>query len=273
MKFQNGNQMFAGLSDAAHNQYPAIEVVPLKDHGKAAAKEVIYVDDSLDASQVVSEVTQKRLQNLLQKNEGRFEQCLLASGKLIESREEYFKSHYCYIDEKPKKDLFIPFEGTFGKEEMKVKALEFFESLGCTMSLIQAADAVVEELYMNAVMDAPREAAKKGYTLERKNFEFYICQTDSSLQISCTDPYGSLDIHKCLGRMNEVYTQGVGEAIRFDRPGSGAGIGCVILFEQCSSLILGVQPGVRTKVTCLIPLGVGNRHRTEMKKSLQWFEI
>jgi hypothetical protein len=56
------------------------------------------------------------------------------------------------------------------------------------------------------------------------------------------------------------------------QPG-GAGIGCVILFENSVSLIIGVNPGVQAKVTCILPMGVSNRQREKMKKSLHWFHV
>lgn len=272
MKFHDqDNALFSGLSSETKSQFPQIQVCPLRSFRQDEG-DMIYVEDGLEPAQVISEVTSKKLQNLLQKNEGRFEQSLIATGKLLSNREDYFGKQYCFFGEPPEKEELISFEGPADKSQMKSKALHFCESVGKS-SVVSAGDAVIEELYMNAVIDAPREAQKKGYNSQPRPSELYLCKTQSGLQISCTDSYGSLEIQKCLARMNEVYQKGVGQSIDLERTGAGAGIGCVILFEQSAMLILGVQPGLKTKVTCIIPLGVGNRVRSEMRKSIQWFQI
>lgn len=127
---------------------------------------------------------------------------------------------------------------------------------------------------MNAVFDAPREAVKFGGSDKQQMAEIFLAHSSKSLQISCSDLFGSLDVSKFLRRMNEIYEKGVGNAINLSvERGAGAGIGCVILFENCTSLILGVRHGKITKVTCVIPLGMRSRQREQMKKSLHWFEI
>ncbi|MEZ0392051.1 MAG: hypothetical protein ACAH59_07555 [Pseudobdellovibrionaceae bacterium] len=272
MKFHaQGSAIFANLSEQAKRLYPNIQVITLNSKSGATGKEVVFVDENLEADQVIAEVINRNLHNLIQKNEGRFEETLLASGRLLENQKNYFQSDYCFFADHAETKVQIPFTGPPDKQVLKKLSLEFSRQVG-NSSVVSAADAVIEELYMNAIIDAPREAKKKGIQSQGIECQLYLGKVKDWLQVSCTDPYGSLDIQQFLGRMSEVYTKGAGQAINLDDSG-GAGLGCVILFEASACLILGVQPGVQTKVTCLIPLGISNRKRAEMKKSLHWFEL
>jgi hypothetical protein len=67
--------------------------------------------------------------------------------------------------------------------------------------------------------------------------------------------------------MDEVYKKGAGEAMNLREDG-GAGLGCVIMFEHCEALFLGVMPGQKTLVSCIVPLGMSYRQRDQVKKSL-----
>lgn len=273
MKFlQKEDILFSDISESVKTLFPDVKVCALKSQGDVAGKDIIFVDENLAADQAVYEMTTKDLNHLLQKNEKYWEESLLASGRLLTNRAQYFDSSFCFMAETAEANTSISFEGAKDKANLKEQCLRFFEKIG-SASVVAAADAIVEELYMNAVIDAPREAEKKGYQPRTSTkAEIYLSKTGNWLQIACTDSFGSLEIKKFLNRMNEVYQQGAGEVIQMD-DSRGAGLGCVILFEQSTCLILGVSPGKMTKVMCLIPLGFSNRQRVEMKKSIHCFEL
>lgn len=272
MKFHPGSRvliddLFAELTTG----FPDLHVYRLQELVNSKADPCIIVEESLEPEQVVAAFNSHNLQHLVQKNKGHFEKSLVSAGRLIKDGADYFKPDYCFPFEEPERTVTIPFRSSADKPALKKDALEFIEAIG-SVSVTTSADAIIEELYMNAVIDAPREAAKKNIVVADPVSEIFLCQTEKWLQISCSDPFGSLDVSKFLHRMQEVYSKGAGNAINLSS-GGGAGLGCVILFEQSTCLILGVQPRKKTKVTCLIPLGVSNRKRAEMKKSLHWFEI
>ncbi len=265
------SELFAELSQDLKGQFPQLELCPLKSRSQGMPKSLVFVEENLEPDQVVSEMQTQSLQYILQRNSGRFEKDVQAMGQLSENAAKYFEPEFNFVPEPVISSQKISFTAPADKEKMKQATTAFVEALGST-GVSQAADAVIEELYMNAMLDAPREALKKGFSRETQSAEFFLCQTENCLQISCTDMYGSLEIHRFLSRMREVYERGAGQAINLGA-GGGAGLGCVILFEHSCSLILGVQPGQKTKVTCLISLGMSNRKRTQMKKSLLWFEL
>jgi hypothetical protein len=263
--------LFEELSQDLKGQFPQLELCPLKSRSQGMPTSLVFVEENLEPDQVVNEMHMQSLQYILQRNSGRFEKDVQAMGRLSENAARYFEPEFNFVPEPIVRSQKISFEAPADKEKLKQATTGFVEQLGST-GVAQAADAVIEELYMNAMLDAPREAQKKGFAAGAKTAEFFLCQTENCLQISCTDLYGSLEIQRFLTRMREVYERGAGQAINLG-PGGGAGLGCVILFEHSCSLILGVQPGQKTKVTCLISLGMSNRKRTQMKKSLLWFEL
>jgi len=263
--------LFSDLSQDTKSKFPNLELCPLKSKTAAASKGCIFVEETLEPDQLITEIKGQNLQYVLQKNKGRFEKDVVATGILFENSAAYFQPDFGYVPDPTLRSQRVAFRAPLDKEQLKMDTAAFVAHIG-SPSVSQAADAVIEELYMNAMLDAPREAQKRGITANPSTAEFFLCQTEKYLQISCTDYYGSLEIPKFLSRMKEVYERGAGDVINMST-GGGAGLGCVILFEHSCSLILGVQPGRQTKVTCLISLGVSNRQRTQMKKSLLWFEL
>jgi hypothetical protein len=273
MKFYPGSAKLIDVDvPELKTEFPELHVFALDESGESSVTHCIFVEEGLEPDQVITAFNNRQLRHLVQKNKGQFEQTLISTGRLIRSGSNYFKSEYCFPDEPPQRSLLVQFGGREDKENLKKKSNEFLEIMQ-SPSVFTAADAIIEELYMNAVIDAPREAAKRGFPTESTVSELFLCQTNGWLQISCSDPFGSLEVSKFLQRMQEVYVKGAGVAINLADHDLGAGLGCVILFEQCTSLILGVDPGKKTKVTCMIPLGVSNRQRSQMKKSLHCVEF
>jgi hypothetical protein len=270
---------FHGSSEALLDQipvelqtaFPEIHVYAVRDGGPQGQGPSVFVDESLEPNQVVDVITKKDVNHVVQKNQGRFEGSLISTGRLVSALGDYFLSEYCFFIDPLQDSLKIDFRGPSDKLKIKQNLFSFAEKTK-SLSVQSSADAVVEELYMNAVFDAPREAARRGQPVVDQACEIFLARNAHWFQISCTDPYGSLEVRRFLARMSEVYSRGAGEAINLTKTG-GAGLGCVILFEHSSCLILGVDPGVRTKVTCLIPLGISNRNRSQMRKSLHWFEL
>lgn len=229
----------------------------------------IFLTENLAANEVVSEVYSKKINHLVQKNAKRFNTDLKVAKDLVVERQKYFLPEFSFIESEKK--LLVPFSGRGDKPLLKDKVSLFIEEASNT-SVSESAQTIFEEMFMNAVIDAPREASRQNIPDPGKGFEFFLSASADSLQISCTDYFGSLETNKLLARMHEVYEKGAGEVINLQGTG-GAGIGCVILFENSLCLIIGVHPGHQTKVTSILPLGVSNRQREKMQKSLHWFHI
>lgn len=230
----------------------------------------IFLAENLEAGEVISEVYNKNIHHLVQKNATRLSGDLAMAKSLQMQRPDYFLEKFCFFQ--PERQIHISFSGNQNKQILRDKVVNFVDEAK-SAAVTQSAHSVFEELYMNAIFDAPREAKKDNNQNSSKECEFYLAAGKDSMQISCTDYYGSLDTVKLFSRMHEVYEKGAGEVINLRNSDGGAGIGCVILFENSASLVIGVEPGRRTKVTCLLALGMSNRQREKIKKSLHWFQI
>lgn len=265
------NPIFRDLKQELVDKYPAVEVFPLSQMPASSDNKTIFIDENLEPNQVVSEIIGKGIRHLVQKNEGRFENDLSAAGKIVDNSEQYFESDFCLFNGATLESVSLKFKQAADKQNLKDAAMAFVNEIGSD-SVTQAAEAIIEELYMNAVIDAPREAQKNNWVLSESPCELFLAKTDKVLQISCLDYFGSLDVNKVFRRMAEVYEKGAGQAINLNT-GSGAGIGCILLFENSSGMVFGVKLKEKTKVTCLVPIGISNRQRAQMKKSLHWFSF
>ncbi len=231
----------------------------------------IVVEDSLEPKDIVTQVYSKQIKHLVQKNEKQFLGDLKRAGILVEKPNQYFQADHLMVEAQGVVTKRICFNGRQKKNVLLAEAYAFVEQTNCGPT-IEAGIAAIEELYMNAVVDAPKEAERFGYLTPDDTCEFFLALNQETLQISCSDPFGSLDLKRLFTRLYDVYQKGAAEAIDLQGPG-GAGIGCYLLFEQCRTLIFGVKRGVQTKVTCLIPRAASRRKFDNFKKSLHGFEV
>lgn len=240
----------------------------------AAQPNDICLGEGLQPSEIVDFLIENKSKNLVQFNPGWFKGDIELAVNLINSKEKYFADPVRTVLGHIQNADCLKGEWTFFDGSEKQKILTGIHDLlpGSSQPLREAVRAVFEELYMNAVLDAPREAVRSG--VERYGYEkkppakISLGFDDSRLALACTDPYGTLEIGRFLSRMSEVYKRGAGQVVNLVREKGGAGLGCIILFEHSSSLFLGVNSGVNTTVACQIPLNMNHRQRASVQKSL-----
>jgi len=153
--------------------------------------------------------------------------------------------------------------GPHQKENLRQEIITFASARG-NAPCVESVVANFEELFMNAMLDAPREARNPSPST---GSIFFLAADERRLGIACQDPHGSLNILKLLNRMSEVYEQGAGAVINLRGPG-GAGLGCTIMMENSALICFGVRPDQSTVVSCLVHRHLSYRRRAEIKKSL-----
>lgn len=237
--------------------------------GVKLASTTVVAAEELDPSQVVAHLLESGASHLVQRNAKHFAQDINLSFGMLKRSEDYFSHPGSFIAGEVEQSVEVSFSTTLDKPGMRREITQFLSKIS-SQNVIESAEAVVEELYMNAMLDAPREAAKRGQINCSYDVGLHSVMrlhlAKDRLIVSCEDPFGSLDHRKFLKRMSEVYKKGAGESINF-REG-GAGLGCVIMFEHSESLYLGVLPGHKTLVSCVIPVGMSYRQRANVKKSI-----
>ncbi len=234
----------------------------------------IVVSNALEPNQVVENLIDKKAAHIVQKNKNHYSEDILIAGNLILDPASYFNSLGSSLVSDPMKELKLEFSGPKDKSTLKSRVFDFLGEV-VNQNVTESVEAIFEEMYMNAIIDAPKEAARNGHAVssydDGRKSSLHLLMTENKFVITCEDPFGSLLVEKFLLRMKEVYATGAGAAINF-REG-GAGLGCVIMFEHCSHLFLGVIPGQKTVVSCIVPTGLSYRQRANIKKSLHLIKV
>lgn len=121
---------------------------------------------------------------------------------------------------------------------------------------------LAEELLMNAIWDAPVDAAgKPKYAYRRRNEPVDLLPSEAVrlrfgtdgnvLALSVEDAFGRLEYERAFGILVKCFAQS-GASIH-EGPG-GAGLGLYMAYNSVSSLVINVDPGKRTEVIGLINL-------------------
>lgn len=163
------------------------------------------------------------------------------------------------------------FKRDFTRLDEKVSVIEALRTRLSSVtgaSLIGEIILVGDEIFTNAILHAPDpERTTKGVSASDKVATLFCGWNESRLVLGCSDLYGSLPMSKLLVRILDCYKQGVSKVINM-APDRGAGIGLFLLFDSCTSLYIGIDPGQKTTVCCSFPLKVSGRKRRQMDKNL-----
>lgn len=174
---------------------------------------------------------------------------------------------------------YIIWEKEFTYKETKTRDLDELEEFLATVirpkSTIQSVRLIADELYTNAVYNAP--LSKFGKQLLKvlpfrrynkpKSARLFIAQHNDRLVVGCEDQFGSLSVSALMKRVKSIYEKGVGDSIKFTSS-TGAGIGTYMIMQACTSYFAAVFEDKKTLVMGVIPLGVSSRKREELPKNI-----
>lgn len=139
--------------------------------------------------------------------------------------------------------------------------------------------AVADELIMNAVFSAPRDASgapkyearerRASFPLEpHEAVDFAYACDGKNVHLSVSDRFGSLDremIIKYLGRGL------MGEKGEVENKVGGAGLGLYMVVHSISNLVFNIQAGVRTEIIASFYIRSGLRGFRTAGQSLNLF--
>lgn len=259
------------VSDSLLNKFPIVNLVDINYFSGEIPPNSIVVSDNLDPQQVVEAFGSRVKSHLVQHNKNFLNLDIETAAALIECPARYFENPGPIVLDQLCNSKVMNFSSANDKINL-MKDVELFLTENVTGSIQDPALRIIEELYMNAVLDAPAEAGQTQVHLPSESAQLILSLSDAYLSITCKDTYGSLVPANLLRRLSQVYREGAGSAMRMNS-GRGAGIGCVLMFEQCSGLYFGVDKGKATVVSALIPYKLGNKQREEFKKSLHFIEL
>lgn len=151
-------------------------------------------------------------------------------------------------------------------------------------SIAQFIISVADEMYTNAIFWGPQKMNRQSKFAKLRRDkevrfnegvqgELRLVRNTKKIYVGCTDPFGSLESERILGRLNDCYQKGVSSVINLDAVGiGGTGIGFYLMCEQGTNLVIGVKKNTVTHVFCEIPLRVSLSKFANMPKNLHILE-
>lgn len=252
----------------------------------------VGVSESLDASAVLSYAIFGGLRHICQADGIFFNQEVLASAQMAISPEDFLNYPASVVlkpgqvDAKTEESLTVfsrSFVGSMEKDQVLEEFKAWAESVARSSSFVSEMTSVADELFMNAVYNAPfldSQGVRENVSLTSQEVKegrgkaatLFAGIENKQLVIGCRDDWGTLRLDKLFQRIKGTFEKGVAENMNMGDNG-GAGIGSYMIYTTGISYYAGVDPGKRTVVCCKVPLGMSNRKRSEQPKNLHYFEI
>jgi hypothetical protein len=139
------------------------------------------------------------------------------------------------------------------------------EACGARRSLVYRIANVVDELLMNALLDAPQTAFVENVgvlgSVERAP-TLRWARDDRVLAVSVGDAYGTLRKRDVLDNVRRARRER-GRPQPSGRTDGGAGLGLYLVLANVASLVVNVEPGRRTEVVCVFDLARRDRPAVE----------
>ena len=152
-------------------------------------------------------------------------------------------------DEESRSQTF-PFSAYSDKTRILKELRRFLEDSDKTSSVIPHVLVLADELLSYSLFTAPKMS---GMTTESKG-KFFALHDKERLIVGCQDNFGIYDRDGFLGNLNAASQMQSGVMISSDQPEV---VSLKLILENSSSIYLLVNPGVKSIITCAVPLGVG----------------
>lgn len=249
-----------------------------------------FSQETLSPTDALDLALNKRLQHLCHSGNPSFANDLNTSALMLSEPNVFLGNPLASIltptaanplQEQVLKKFCFKFSTSQQKVEMLDGLTKFTKSLDSSDSLMVKVHAIIDELFTNAIFNAPfvkgtakPDVKNRNQVLqmhEGKSGEIFAGSDGKRLVFGCRDPYGSLDLTRLLVRVRDCYKDGV--AGHMNMGNGGAGIGSFLVFHTCSSYYAGVHEGNATVICCSLPLRMSNRERETVPKNFHWFQI
>lgn len=239
---------------------------------------------SLVTTEVVRLVTDQNISQVIQEVNPRFDLEVKASLIMSRAPDLFFdfpmstvlspNDEPSYESEKKACLLDVLFYRTDQKQGVLDQIVTAVKSVSPRSSLLEDAKLVSDELFSNALYNAPFVSQK--VKISRKGSistdpsmaaRFLVGADSERVVIVCEDRYGTLDLDSFFRRIRKCLEIGKGAMINEDGTG-GSGIGSFMIFETCISLFCGVKRNQKTTFACVFPIKTAYRRRADPRKNL-----
>jgi hypothetical protein len=170
----------------------------------------------------------------------------------------------------------IEVRGSRDRDAATGKIHDFVAALGVPRRVAEMFAELGEELLMNAMYDAPVDAAgRPKYAADRKASIDLQAHERPALRIATDGTRLALQIRDPFGRLERRHVfEGLARGLASgeqDRSGGGAGLGMMVCHNASSALFFDVLPNRHTEVTALFELDTNLREFRTSAKSLHFW--
>lgn len=230
------------------------------------AERLIVIADRAEATDLVGFMNGSGVRHVVQVSNPRFLPAVALAGKMIAEPVAFTND--------PIKVIFggraegtesfhvqrYPFDNSTQKREILDAITAYLEALPKARTVREAALAIADELFTNALFHSPAAAkAKKGkFAKLQRNLQveldpgqsatLTIAHDETTLVVCGEDSHGLISPIDVFQRIKDCYARGVAQVINYG-PGGGG-------MEQSSSYIVAVHPGKKTVVLSCLLLGL-----------------
>jgi hypothetical protein len=240
----------------------------LKKKSSEIYDQTFYLSDNISEMDMIELILEKKFKAVISTQNVNCNKDFKRAKFIEENKNEFFKSPERFLFNENSRYKVIVIENSNSKLQAR-KSINSYGEILNSIFLEESIHSIFEELFMNAIYDAPREAGVRDHANSTHPVELIIGDDGENLVISCLDYYGSLNPKKFLSRLFRVLKYGAGVVMNMDSTKGGAGIGGSILFGCSSNLIIAVYPKKYTRVTCIIPLKTSRVKFSKIIKNIQ----
>lgn len=170
----------------------------------------------------------------------------------------------------------IEVRGSRDRDAATGKIHDFVAALGVPRRVAEMFAELGEELLMNAMYDAPVDAAgRPKYAADRKASIDLPAHERPALRIATDGTRLALQVRDPFGRLERRHVfEGLARGLASgeqDRSGGGAGLGMMVCHNASSALFFDVVPDRHTEVTALFELDINLREFRTSAKSLHFW--
>ena len=175
--------------------------------------------------------------------------------------------------------VLVRVSGSSQKAEVLQRAEAFAQAIGVEHRLGNLFCTVADELFTNAIFNAPVDAQGKSRHghLPREaevnlaageEVQFKLCCDGLKLGISASDPFGSLTRERLLQYLGKCFRK---QEDQMDEKAGGAGLGLYYVFESLSHFVVNIAPGRRTEMIGLLDVRGTFKDFAKRQKSFNVF--
>ncbi|MBC7752869.1 MAG: hypothetical protein H7Z71_01435 [Moraxellaceae bacterium] len=261
LSLEDRKQQFEAENIKFGKTVPAFTVLELEKELGYKTKKLALFEDKLSPLDVIGLAHRKSIDYVIQNSLQSFSEKVKVLGAIDRNPQSYYKEDFTFFA-KPVGKHKIIFDS---KTPRKTIVNLCFHRLQINIDTNRSHNlkTVLEELIMNAQIDAPSLGNGKGFLKSTLILE----KVDKLIAVSIIDLYGTLTYSKFIGQIESVLNLGVSVAMNQNRQ-RGAGIGSSIIYNAAESLYLGCLPNEKTRVTAIVPFGLSEANQEKLQKSI-----